>query len=218
MAENTPESDLGSIECFQNYTAPEVFIQGLAGIVDQQDVEAMIRAQKQMLQRFEKTNEMLTNCNALSVNRLKSAGAEFKKHTQLLLEMKKDLDNIFKRIRVMKTKLASQYPQAFSAVTEKSFNVEKEEEIEAEAKAEPNKRRSSETITVSTANVTRTGSLKEAHYNRDKSNEDVEESHEESEHPGFDDRHPMKRGNSSSTDSPNGNSNNDSSPCTSDTG
>lgn len=48
MAENTPESDLGSIECFQNYTAPEVFIQGLAGIVDQQDVEAMIRAQKQM--------------------------------------------------------------------------------------------------------------------------------------------------------------------------
>lgn len=57
---------------------------------------------------------MLTNCNALSVNRLKSAGAEFKKHTQLLLEMKKDLDNIFKRIRVMKTKLASQYPLAFS--------------------------------------------------------------------------------------------------------
>lgn len=66
------------------------------------------------LQRFEKTNEMLTNCNALSVNRLKSAGSEFKKHTQLLLEMKKDLDSIFKRIRVMKTKLASQYPQAFS--------------------------------------------------------------------------------------------------------
>jgi hypothetical protein len=35
---------------------------------------------------------------------------------------------------------------------------------------------------------------------------------------GIDDRHYMKRGNSSSTDSPNGNSNNDSSPCTSDTG
>lgn len=48
MAENTPESELGSIECFQNYTAPEVFIQGLAGIVNQQDVESMIRAQKQM--------------------------------------------------------------------------------------------------------------------------------------------------------------------------
>lgn len=63
-------------------------------------------------------------------------------------------------------------------MTEKSFNVEKEEEIEAEAKAESNKRRSLETITVSTANVTRTGSPNEAHH-RDKSNEDVEESHEE---------------------------------------
>lgn len=48
MSQNTPESDIGSIECFQNYTASEVFIQGLAGIVDQQDVESMIRAQKQM--------------------------------------------------------------------------------------------------------------------------------------------------------------------------
>jgi hypothetical protein len=100
-SKGTPESDF-SIECFQNYTAPEVFIQGLAGIVDQQDVESMIRAQKQMLQRFEKTNEMLTNCNALSANRLKTIGPEFKKHTQLLLEMKKDLDYIFKKFVQLK--------------------------------------------------------------------------------------------------------------------
>lgn len=66
------------------------------------------------LQRFEKTNEMLTNCNQLSINRLKSAGAEFKKHTALLIEMKKDLDYIFKRIRIVKNKLSQQYPQAFN--------------------------------------------------------------------------------------------------------
>lgn len=47
MIQGTPESDF-SIEFFQNYAAPEVFIQGLAGIVDQQDVETMVRAQKQM--------------------------------------------------------------------------------------------------------------------------------------------------------------------------
>lgn len=46
---STPDSaDIGSIECFQNFTAPEVFVQGLAGIVDQRDVEMMVRAQKQM--------------------------------------------------------------------------------------------------------------------------------------------------------------------------
>lgn len=150
-AQDTPESDTGSFECFRNYTAPEVFIQGLAGIVDQQDVESMIRAQKQMwvsslmlwllyivliylyisnllmqflslacvlyvcrLQRFEKTNEMLTNCNQLSVHRLKTAGTEFKKHIALLIEMKRDLDYIFKRIRLVKNKLSQQYPQAFN--------------------------------------------------------------------------------------------------------
>ncbi|KYN43714.1 hypothetical protein ALC56_01976 [Trachymyrmex septentrionalis] len=123
-AQGTPESDTGSFECFRNYTAPEVFVQGLAGIVDQQDVESMIRAQKQMLQRFEKTNEMLTNCNQLSVNRLKTAGTEFKKHTALLVEMKRDLDYIFKRIRLIKNKLSQQYPQAFNEAVRSSLAEE----------------------------------------------------------------------------------------------
>ena len=65
------------------------------------------------LQRFEKTNEMLVNCNALSQIHLQKANAEFKKHIQLLSEVKKDLDNIFKRVKVLKTKTASQYPQSY---------------------------------------------------------------------------------------------------------
>ncbi|CAB0004773.1 unnamed protein product [Nesidiocoris tenuis] len=116
MAEHTPESELGSIECFQNYTASEVFVQGLAGIVDQQDVESMIRAQKQMLQRFEKTNEMLMNCNTLCITRLKTASTEFRKHTSLLVEMRKDLDNIFKRIQILKGKTKTQFPEAFAGM------------------------------------------------------------------------------------------------------
>ena len=34
----------------------------------------MVRAQKEMLQRFEKTNEMLTNVNSLSAVRLEKVG------------------------------------------------------------------------------------------------------------------------------------------------
>ncbi|KAJ8673346.1 hypothetical protein QAD02_004608 [Eretmocerus hayati] len=126
--QRTPESEAGSFECFQNYTAPEVFVQGLAGIVDQQDVESMIRAQKQMLQRFEKTNEMLTNCNQLSINRLKSAGSEFKKHTALLVEMKKDLDYIFKKVKILRTKLNQQHPQAYSEAVKETIGEEMLEE------------------------------------------------------------------------------------------
>lgn len=38
------------MECsiYENYSAAEVFVQGLAGTLNQQDVEAMIRAQKKM--------------------------------------------------------------------------------------------------------------------------------------------------------------------------
>ncbi|XP_018324946.1 kxDL motif-containing protein CG10681 [Agrilus planipennis] len=124
---DTPESDFG-IECFQNYTAPEVFIQGLAGIVNQQDVETMIRAQKHMLQRFEKTNEMLTNCNALSASRLKMIGPEFKEHIKLLQEMKKDLEYIFKKIRTVKSKLSMQYPEAYTEALRSSVAEECEED------------------------------------------------------------------------------------------
>ena len=68
------------------------------------------------MQRFEKTNEMLSNCNSLSATRFALAQKEFKKHTALLVDMKKDLDNIFKRIRTIKTKLSNQYPSAFAGM------------------------------------------------------------------------------------------------------
>lgn len=87
------------------------------------------------LQRFEKTNEMLLNCNALSANRLKTAGEDFKKHSKLLGEMKKDLDYIFKKIRLIKAKVSAQYPDAFAAVPPrctKSSLAEEEVEDECE--------------------------------------------------------------------------------------
>jgi ribosome maturation protein Sdo1 len=95
------------MECsiYQNYSASEVFVQGMAGVVNQQDVEAMIRAQKKMLQRFEKTNEMLSNCNVLSATRLERAMRDFKAHTAYIQSVKADLDSVLKRISVIKSKL-----------------------------------------------------------------------------------------------------------------
>lgn len=70
---------------------------------------------------------MLLNCNALSVNRLKIAGEDFRKHTKMLNEMKKDLDYIFKKVRVIKTKLSGQYPEAFDEVSSQNRNSIAEE-------------------------------------------------------------------------------------------
>lgn len=43
----SPESEF-NFEFFQNYTAPEIFVQHIAGFVNQDDIELIIRAQKQM--------------------------------------------------------------------------------------------------------------------------------------------------------------------------
>ena len=47
-AEDTAPPQEMECSIYQNYTASEVFVQGLAGLVNQQDVESMIRAQKKM--------------------------------------------------------------------------------------------------------------------------------------------------------------------------
>jgi hypothetical protein len=51
------------------------------------------------LDRFEKTNEMLLNFNNLSSARLQQMNERFLHHTRTLVEMKRDLDSIFRRIR-----------------------------------------------------------------------------------------------------------------------
>ena len=141
------------MECsiYQNYTASEVMVQGLAGVVNQGDVEEMVRAQKEMLQRFEKTNEMLTNVNSLSAVRLEKvrlftcyavtclpffipqANNDFKKHTQNIVEMKKDLESIFKRLKIIKQKLNKQMPEAYEAVigaSERESGKEEDDEYD----------------------------------------------------------------------------------------
>ncbi|XP_076355559.1 kxDL motif-containing protein CG10681 [Tachypleus tridentatus] len=115
------------------------FIQTLAHEVNEGDVETIIHQQKHMLTRFEKTNEMLVNCNALSASRFEVASKELKRHTQLLIDMKKDLDSVFRRIRFLKMKLSQQYPAAFLACN-REINVldEEEEQEEKESKQSRN--------------------------------------------------------------------------------
>ncbi|NWY05127.1 KXDL1 protein, partial [Nothoprocta ornata] len=125
-------------------SASRVFCSRVLGMVNAEDVNAIIQAQKNMLDRFEKTNEMLLNFNNLSSVRMQQMGERFVHHTRTLVEMKKDLDSIFRRIRwgrrrggarrararwryrraplcpcrTLKAKLAKQYPEAFSNIHE----------------------------------------------------------------------------------------------------
>ena len=44
------------------------------------------------------------------------ANNDFKKHTQNVIEMKRDLESIFKRLKNIKQKLNKQMPEAYTAV------------------------------------------------------------------------------------------------------
>lgn len=107
--------------------ASQVIAQALANQVNHGDIECIIQSQKHVLRSLEKTNEMLNTCNALSETRFVVANKELQRHTKLLLELKKDLDSVFKRIRLLKGKLTQRYPAAFSAC-DNIFNVLDEEE------------------------------------------------------------------------------------------
>ncbi|MEE6488253.1 hypothetical protein FKM82_015167 [Ascaphus truei] len=96
-------------------TASGVFCSRVLNMVNSDDVNAIILTQRHMLDRFEKTNEMLLNFNGLSSMRLQQMNDRFVHHTRTLVEMKKDLDIIFRRIRMLKGKLAKQHPASFSS-------------------------------------------------------------------------------------------------------
>lgn len=76
---------------------------------------------------------MLLNCNALSQSRLKNANEEFKRHVKLLSEMKKDLDYIFRKVRIIKQKLQQQYPAIYAEVQPQRSSLAEEAEDETES-------------------------------------------------------------------------------------
>lgn len=109
-------------------SASRVFCGRFLSMVNADDVNAIILAQKNMLDRFEKTNEMLLNFNNLSSVRLQQMSERFMHHTRTLVDMKRDLDSIFRRIRTLKGKLARQHPEAFSHIPEGSFLEDEDED------------------------------------------------------------------------------------------
>lgn len=159
---------------------------------------------------------MLLNCNALSTSRLKVASEEFKKHTKLLAEMKKDLDYIFKKLRVIKSKVSTQYPDAFAEVnfSNKTFAEEAEEDEDIVDKAKKDNDAESSAVSVKVAKPQKSSSekkvSKEVGYVKMEHSPDPDAGRCSAE---IDKRQSLCSNKSTSTDN-----SNDSSDCTSDTG
>ncbi|XP_041362554.1 kxDL motif-containing protein CG10681-like [Gigantopelta aegis] len=111
-----------------------VIAESLVNQVKKSDIDMMVQHQKEMLTRYEKTNEMLINFNMLSAQRCETTSQDFKKHTQMLYEMKKDLDIVFKRIRTLKQRLTKMHPEAFAACSDVCNIIEVENNEDTQSK------------------------------------------------------------------------------------
>lgn len=98
------------------YQSGDHLVEALASQIDAENVATIISLQKKSLGRFEKTNEMLINCCALSGKCLEKAKKELLEHRDMIMQMKADLESIFRRITVFKQRLAARYPETYQYV------------------------------------------------------------------------------------------------------
>ena len=100
-----------------------------------EDIERIMSVQKKSVKNIAKTNELLGKFNDFSSSKYDVLQHMFLQHTQLLVDLKKGLTNVFLRIRHLKVRLQQQYPTAFEA----TFNLRQdlEDRLEQEETDEP---------------------------------------------------------------------------------
>jgi len=79
-------------------------------LISEEDIGEIDKAQKEIGMRFEKSNEMIQNCNTIMNNHLQIIGPQLTEHTKTVKLLKSDLDQVFSRIRGLKTKIRAKYP------------------------------------------------------------------------------------------------------------
>ncbi|VDK52822.1 unnamed protein product [Anisakis simplex] len=103
---STDDGSGGSVESQQHH-----LVESLVTQIDPDTINRIIGLQKKSLIRFEKTNEMLSNCCILSAKRLEKAKKELNDSKDLIVQMKLDLESVFRRIRIFKKNLIVRYPE-----------------------------------------------------------------------------------------------------------
>eukprot|EP01116_Phalansterium_solitarium_P004986 TRINITY_DN16239_c0_g1_i1.p1 TRINITY_DN16239_c0_g1~~TRINITY_DN16239_c0_g1_i1.p1 ORF type:complete len:136 (-),score=27.18 TRINITY_DN16239_c0_g1_i1:377-733(-) len=90
----------------------EVFTQELSSLINHDNVEQLLTLQTEIYQSLQQSSQALTSFNDFSAGAYGRLQKDFEQNTKLLKEMKRDLEYIFKKIRVLQQKLGRRYPDA----------------------------------------------------------------------------------------------------------
>ena len=112
----------------ENVKPSDVFAHQVGNLISDEDISKIISSQRQMLCRYEKTNEMLITVTDLASQRYQVLNSEFRNHTSALLEMKKDLDSTFRRISNLKSVISKHYPREYQIALSTSSKILEEDE------------------------------------------------------------------------------------------
>eukprot|EP00128_Syssomonas_multiformis_P000881 Colp12_sorted_trinity150504_noHs@12411 len=104
------------------------FYDSLSRVMDEDELQAMSELQSRILLKYKKVNSKLANCNDVCGKLYQPNADRIKRHTQLLVQTKNDLDNIFQRLRTLKQSLEKQYPVEFMRSMQEYANAFDDEE------------------------------------------------------------------------------------------
>ncbi|PHT55576.1 hypothetical protein CQW23_04062 [Capsicum baccatum] len=97
-------------ECIKS--ASEEISKEFITLINAQDLDSLKQLQNLILGRLQDSNAVLSHFNEYSEHCFAEVSADFSRNTRLLKSMKSDLDYIFQKLRNMKAKIISTYPDA----------------------------------------------------------------------------------------------------------
>ena len=119
--EHSTESDSSTVSGSQGL---EVFLEKLTDLMHHDNVVSIRQEQSQMMRHLEVANWKLASLNEISETTFNKCATDFRHHTKMLQDMKKQLDSIFRRIRNLKLKVATMYPEAYAVAEEKCLKTD----------------------------------------------------------------------------------------------
>jgi len=108
-SDTLPNPSLNNRE--QDESTATVFAKEAIGLVNHEDIAHILELQSHIHQKLQHSQESLTSFNEFSAALYKNMNNNFETHTELMKNMKKDLDVIFRRIRDLKVTLAGALPE-----------------------------------------------------------------------------------------------------------